>query len=85
MRSAGRAGAQCLAGTARRRPFRPEPGALGAGGSYEHDTTYENTTFDIRDANAGNVFDALGLPPINKVPTILSTTYDSKGVRECGL
>jgi outer membrane receptor protein involved in Fe transport len=50
------------------------------GGSYEHDTTYENTTFDIRDANAGNVFDALGLPSIDKVPTILSTTYDSKGV-----
>lgn len=50
------------------------------GGSYEHDKTYEDTIFDIRDANAGNVFDALGLPPIDKVPTILGTRYESKGV-----
>lgn len=60
--------------------FHQDRGHWVLGGSYEHDTTYENTNFDIRDANAGNVFDALGLPSINRVPTILSTTYDSKGV-----
>jgi iron complex outermembrane recepter protein len=50
------------------------------GGNAERDKTYENTSFDGVDESTGNVFDSLGLPPINDVPTILSTNYHSAAV-----
>jgi iron complex outermembrane receptor protein len=50
------------------------------GGNFEHDTTFEDTIFGIADQSAGNVFDFLGLPPINEVPTILNTKYTSSAV-----
>jgi iron complex outermembrane receptor protein len=50
------------------------------GGNIEHDKTFEDTIFGIADQSAGNVFDFLGLPPINEVPTILSTKYTASAV-----
>ncbi len=48
-----------------------------AGVSTEADKTNENTSYDLIDNASGNVFDAFGLPPINDVPTLLSTRFDS--------
>jgi iron complex outermembrane receptor protein len=50
------------------------------GGNFEHDKTFEDTIFGLADQSAGNVFDFLGLPPINEVPTILSTKYTASAV-----
>jgi outer membrane receptor protein involved in Fe transport len=50
------------------------------GYNIEHDKTHELTAFDIVDNTAGHVFDALGLPPTNNVPTQSNTGYDSEGV-----
>jgi len=50
------------------------------GGNIEHDKTFEDTIFGIADQSAGNVFDFFGLPPINEVPTILSSKYTSSAI-----